>query len=132
MPEFLRFLLTGGVAALANMGSRYVLQPLMAFELAVAIAYLIGMVTAFLLARRFVFGASGGRVEGEFLRFAAVNAVSFAVVWLVSVGLARLVFPAMGFTWHAETVAHVIGVLSPVALSFRGHKSFTFRRRGTR
>lgn len=130
MPEFLRFLVTGGIAALANLGSRIALQPLMPFELAVALAYLVGMTTAFLLARRFVFAPSGGGMGGEYLRFAMVNAVSFCVVWLVSVGLARIVFPAVGFTWHAETVAHVIGVLSPVALSFWGHKAFTFRRRG--
>lgn len=129
VPEFARFLVTGGVAALANMGSRIALQPFMPFELSVALAYVIGMVTAFVLARRYVFGASGGRVEAEFVRFATINVASFVVVWLVSVGLARLFFPAIGFTWHPETVAHVIGVLSPVVLSFWGHKTFTFRRR---
>ena len=128
MAEFLRFLVTGGIAALVNLGCRLALQPVMAFEWAVAVAYLAGMITAFLLARRYVFGASGSGIAGEYLRFAAVNVVGFCLVWLVSVGLARFAFPAIGFAWHAETVAHVIGVLSPALPSFWGHKAFTFRR----
>jgi putative flippase GtrA len=66
-------------------------------------------------------------VSGEYARFALVNAVAFAQVWLVSVGLARLVFPAIDFTWQAETVAHVIGVVSPIVTSYIGHKHFSFR-----
>ena len=37
-----------------------------------------------------------------------------------------LIFPAVGFTWHGETVAHVIGVLVPVVTSYLGHKHFSF------
>ena len=45
---------------------------------------------------------------------------------VVSVGLARFIFPATGFAWHAETVAHVIGVAVPVFTSYLGHKHFSF------
>jgi putative flippase GtrA len=128
MAGFLRFLLAGGIAALFNMASRLLLSAFMPFEAAVALAYLIGMATAFLLMRSFVFGASERDPGAEFGRFALVNLVAFCAVWLVSVSLARIAFPAIGFTWHAETIAHVIGVLSPVVLSYWGHKAFTFRR----
>lgn len=128
MPEFLRFLLAGGVAALANMASRLLFSIVMPFEAAVALAYLVGMGTAFLLMRSFVFGASERGPGAELGRFALVNLVAFCTVWVVSVSLARIVFPAIGFTWHAETIAHVVGVLSPVVVSFWGHKAFTFRR----
>lgn len=100
----------------------------MRYELAVAVAYLVGMATAFVLARLFVFERSGGTVGGEFTRFAMVNAVAFAQVWVVSVGLDRIVFPSIGFAWHPETIAHVVGVLSPVATSYVLHKRFSFRR----
>jgi putative flippase GtrA len=60
------------------------------------------------------------------MRFALVNIAAIAQVWIVSVGLARFVFPAAGFTWHAETVAHVIGVAVPVFTSYVGHKRFSF------
>jgi hypothetical protein len=65
--------------------------------------------------------------RGEYARFALANAVAFAQVWLVSVGLARLVFPAIGFRRHADTVAHLIGLASPVWTSYLGHKHFSFR-----
>jgi putative flippase GtrA len=129
--EFLRFLVTGGIAAVVNLASRYALNRLMPFEVAVVIAYLIGMTTAYVLARLFVFEVSGRSVASEFRRFAVVNLVALTIVWLVSVGLARLLFPAVGFTWHADDVAHVIGVLSPVIASYFGHRLYTFARRPT-
>ena len=55
-----------------------------------------------------------------------INLVALAQVWVVSVGLARLLFPAIGFGWHAETVAHVTGVAVPVFTSYFGHKHFSF------
>jgi putative flippase GtrA len=125
--QFGTFLLTGGVAACVNIASRWVFERAVSYEAAVALAYLAGMVTAFLLARLFVFEHDDQRVGGQFARFALVNAVAFVQVWLVSVGLADLAFPAIGFGWHADTVAHVIGVISPVAASFLLHKHFSFR-----
>jgi putative flippase GtrA len=128
--RFLSFIATGGIAAGANMGARLLFQMAMSYEWAVGLAYLVGMVTAFVLARVFVFEAEGGSVHGQFSRFALVNAVAFAQVWLISVGLAEYLFPAMGFAWHAETVAHGIGVASPVMTSYLLHKHFSFRRAG--
>ncbi|HEY8381993.1 MAG TPA: GtrA family protein [Microvirga sp.] len=123
---FIRFLMTGGLAAAVNVGTRWLLDFVMPFQIAVAVAYLAGMTTAFVLARRYVFEDSPRAPRDQYLRFALVNAVAFVQVWLVSVGLARLLFPAMGFTWHADTIAHLVGVLSPVVTSYFGHKHFSF------
>jgi putative flippase GtrA len=125
--RFIRFLLTSGAAAGVNIVARYLLEYVTNYEIAVAIAYLFGMVTAFVLARRFVFDAGHDSAGGQFARFALVNAIAFAQVWLVSVGLARLLFPAIGFTWQAETIAHVIGVASPAVTSYFLHQHFSFR-----
>jgi putative flippase GtrA len=125
--RFVRFLVTGGIAAGVNIGARLLLQRFFSYEAAVGLAYLAGMITAFLLARSFVFEPAGGGAHGQFLRFALVNGVAFAQVWIISVGLALVVFPAISFTWRAETVAHVIGVLSPVVTSYVLHKRFSFR-----
>lgn len=126
--EFLKFLVAGGIAALVNMGSRYMLNYAMRFEIAVVVAYLFGFVTAYTLSRLFVFEASGRSRRTEIRRFAIVNVFSLGVVWVVSVGLARVVFPALNFTWHVEDISHVIGVLAPAVTSYFGHRFYTFAR----
>ena len=127
--QFLKFLVTGGIAALVNLLSRYALNFVMSFEGAVVVAYLLGMTTAYLLARRFVFDASGRSVASEVRRFVLVNIVALGFVWVISVGLARVVFPAIGMTWHANDIAHLIGVLAPAVTSFIGHRFYTFARK---
>ena len=125
--QFLIFVATGGIAAGVNVLARFLFELAVPYEYAVGLAYPCGMVTAFILARVFVFKPRPGAASGQFLRFTLVNAVAFGQVWLVSIGLARLVFPATGFTWNAETLAHVIGVASPVVTSYLLHKHFSFR-----
>lgn len=125
--QFLRFLLTGGIAAIFNIGSRYLLNMIVSFELSVVLAYLAGMTTAYILARLFVFDSKVDSIGGEFFRFAIVNLVALVIVWVVSIGLARIIFPAVGFTWYAKDIAHAVGVVIPAISSFIGHKHFTFR-----
>lgn len=126
--RFVLFVLAGGIAALVNILSRIALNWIMPYEVAIVIAYLCGMTTAYLLNRAFVFEASGRAVASEYTRFALVNLAAVLQVWVVSVSLARLVFPAVGFAWQAETVAHVIGVIFPVFTSYLGHKHFSFAK----
>lgn len=128
--RFGSFAVTGGLAALVNLVSRYALSYVTIYEVAVAFAYLVGMTTAFLLARRFVFAASGRSLGAEYGRFAVVNVAGFIQVWIVSVGLARLLFPKLRFDWHPEEVAHLVGVASPIAISYYAHKHFSFKRSG--
>jgi putative flippase GtrA len=124
--RFVLFVLAGGFAALVNIVSRLALSLVMPYEAAIVVAYGCGMTTAYALNKAFVFERSGRSVRDEYVRFALVNLLAVAQVWVVSVGLARLVFPALGFAWHAETVAHVIGVAVPVFTSYLGHKHFSF------
>ena len=126
LPPLVRFLLLGGVAAGVNLVARWAMQPLIGFEAAVAAAYVCGMIVAYTLFRLFVFGASGRSVASEAWRFTIVNLVSMVLVWLISVGLARGLFPAIGFAWYADDIAHFIGVLSPALTSWIGHKRYTF------
>ena len=125
--RFFRFAVTGGAAAVVNIFARFGLSHVMRFEFAVALAYLIGMVIAFLLACRFVFPTQNLPLGRAFTRFASVNVLSLAQVWLVSVGLAELIFPRIGFHRHPETTAHLIGVASPVIISYYAHKHFSFK-----
>ncbi|NTA39802.1 GtrA family protein [Agrobacterium salinitolerans] len=124
---FVRFAIWGGLAAGVNILSRIALSQVIPYSIAVTIAYLFGMTTAYVLMKLMVFEKSGQRVHQEYIRFALVNAVAFAQVWVVSMGLARYLLPAVGVRTHAETIGHVIGVLSPIVTSYLMHKYFTFR-----
>jgi putative flippase GtrA len=126
LQRFVKFLFAGGTAAIVNIISRIVINWFIPYEAAIIAAYLCGMTTAYVLNKLFVFRSEDRQVASEYMRFALVNLVAVVQVWCVSVGLARLLFPAIGFTWHAETVAHIIGVASPVYTSYLGHKYFSF------
>lgn len=124
--RFVRFVVTGGVAAIVNLVSRYWLNAFISFAKAVVVAYLLGMVTAYVLGRVFVFERSGRTVAAEFWRFTAVNLLAAAQVWVISVGLGEYAFPASGFVWHPLDVAHFIGVAVPAFTSYLGHRHFSF------
>lgn len=124
--QFATFAAAGGTAALVNIAARWLLSHVVIYELAVTVAYVIGMTTAFVLTRRFVFKSGGQGWVREYRRFALVNAMSFVIVLGVSDALARLLLPAIRFRWHAEDIAHVIGVLSPILFSFYAHKHYSF------
>ncbi|WP_339744303.1 GtrA family protein [uncultured Maricaulis sp.] len=127
--EFVTFVVAGGVAAAVNWLSRIALSSVMTLELSVVIAYLIGMVTAYALNRLFVFAASGRTVSDESVRFTLVNIVALAQVWLVTIGLVRFILPAIGWDWHAASIAHAVGVASPILTSYLGHRHFTFSKK---
>ena len=128
--QFLSFLLVGGFAAFVNWLSRFFLSGFMPFSAAIVLAYLIGMTTAFALSRVMVFDRSGRSARSDFLRFAVVNVFAIFQVWLISVALAHWLMPWVGFSWHAEEVAHAVGVAAPVVTSYFGHRHFTFRKHG--
>lgn len=125
--QFLVFLLTGGVAAAVNFGSRIIFSHWMDFSSAVIVAYGAGMVTAFILARIFVFGEGSQHVSRSVLFFTLVNVVAVAQTWLVSLWLYRHLLPSLGITHHTAEIAHAVGVVVPVFTSFIGHKRYSFR-----
>lgn len=127
--RFGSFVLVGGFAALVNWLSRIAFSSMgLGYTLAIVCAYVIGMATAYVLNKRFVFEASGRTAQSEVWRFVLVNVVALAQVWAVSVVFERWLLPAMGWDWRPEEVAHAIGVISPVLTSYLGHRYFTFRK----
>jgi putative flippase GtrA len=125
--QFGFFLVTGGIAALVNFGSRILFGQWMSYSASIVLAYLCGMVTAFLLARAFVFTDSRRSTAQSVLWFAAVNLFAVLQTWAISVILARYLLPWAGVTSHAETLAHAVGIMVPVVSSYFGHKHFTFK-----
>lgn len=125
--QFIAFLVTGGIAAAVNFGSRILLTPWLGFGTSVVVAYLIGMATAFILARAFVFTESKQAVHQSALWFVAVNALAVAQTWAISMALAYWALPGLGLTRFVEEIAHAVGVMVPVFTSYLGHKHFSFR-----
>lgn len=128
--QFLLFVLTGGAAAFVNVLSRIGFSMLFRFELAVLAAYVVGMVTAYILARRYVFTDSGQSIKKSFMAFALVNLVAVLQTWLVSIGLRHLLLPIIGAVALVDLLAHSCGVIVPVFTSYFGHKHVSFRVAG--
>lgn len=127
--EFVAFVAAGGIAASVNWGSNLLLNRVMPLEISIVIAYLIGMTTAYTLSRGFVFASSGRSAHDEYARFAIVNLFAIVQVWIVTIALARVVLPAIEWTFRPEAVSHLVGVASPIMTSYLGHKYFTFARK---
>jgi putative flippase GtrA len=125
--RFVKFVVAGGLAAVANFGSRILLSSVMPYVPAIVIAYCFGMTVAFLLNRLFVFGDAANRVQEQAVWFVLVNVMAVLQTVAISLLFARWIFPAMDMSFHAETIAHAIGVIVPVFTSYVGHKRLTFR-----
>jgi len=125
--EFTLFLITGGLAALINVVSRIGFSTVMRFELAVLLAYGVGMVTAYVLARNFVFLSSRTSIKRSFAGFALVNLFAVLQTWLVSIGMRNWLLPLLGIVVFRDLLAHAIGVAVPVVSSYFGHKYISFR-----
>ena len=127
--QFLRFLLCGGIAALVNVGSRCLFNLIVGYRTFIVLAFFMGLLTAFVLFKYVVFKASNtGALSREGLWFFLVNMLALTQTLLISIGLAEYLFPWLGMTWHAATIAHMAGVGAPVVTSYWGHKYITFGR----
>jgi putative flippase GtrA len=126
--EFVRFVVAGGIAALANFLSRIAFSTVMGLELAVVLAYCVGMVVAFALMRSHVFPPTGAPFARQAAVFVAVNLVAVLQTLIVTLLLARWLLPAMGVQRWVEEIAHAVGVVVPVLTSYFGHKHLSFRR----
>jgi putative flippase GtrA len=125
--QFFKFIVVGGIAAAVNFVSRILLSETMSYRWAVFVAYLVGMLTAYLLSRFFVFEKTGRKAWHELYIFSIVNLLAVCQVWGISVLLAEYVFPQSGFDFYPEEIAHIIGLSVPVFTSFLGHKYWSFK-----
>ncbi len=125
--QFLAFLITGGIAASINFGSRILYSLWIDFSSAIVFSYITGMITAFALAKLFVFKDSQQPLHHAVFYFLLVNVIAILQTWLISMGLAYYVLPAMGFNRYLNEIAHAFGVTVPVFTSYMGHKHLSFR-----
>lgn len=123
----LRFVLAGGMAAVVNFCSRMLLSLFLPYAAAIVVAYAIGMATAFLLNRQFVFQEATNRLHEQIAWFVAVNALAVLQTLIISLALADYVLPWAGITWHVHEIAHAVGIMAPIFTSYIGHQRLTFR-----
>ena len=125
--QFVKFVIAGGIAALVNFGSRIVLSLWLPYVPAIVVAYCVGMLTAFIINKLFVFQEGGGKLHHQASWFVAVNIAAVLQTVVISVLFADYLFPYLGMDWNREAVAHAIGLAVPVFTSYVGHKYVTFR-----
>jgi putative flippase GtrA len=128
MPQWARFLLVGGGAALANWLVRFPLSLFMPFPAAVAAAMIFGMVVGFYAYRKFVFIDSNRGLSEQLLAFIAVNAVSLGIVTGVSVLMLRGLVTLGAESTYAPAVAHAVGIAVGALSNFYGHKAISFAK----
>lgn len=126
LTKFQIFIVSGGIAACVNIASRIALEMFISFESAVFLAYLMGMLTAYLLSKAWVFDLGVQLESKSFIKFSIVNLGSLLIVWIVSTTLYYIIFPVIAFDFYPKLVAHSLGVVSPVYFSYFLHRHFSF------
>lgn len=127
LPQLVRFLLLGGLAAAINWLVRFPLSLVLPFPAAVFIAYLIGMSAGFTLYRAYVFPNSARPVSAQAALFLIVNAVGAVVVMAMSLALLDRVLPVIGWRFLPEAFAHGTAIGVGAVANFFGHKYLSFR-----
>jgi putative flippase GtrA len=124
--QFLGFLAVGGTAALLHWLSRVVLSNWVSFSWAVFLAYIIGMIIAFLLNSFFVFPGSTKSRSKQARDFVIINICFLPVVWFAAL-LLNQGFQSLGMVQYTEEIAHGIAVGLPMFATFLIYKFFAFK-----
>jgi energy-coupling factor transport system substrate-specific component len=127
LPQVVRFLLLGGLAAAVNWVIRFPLSMVLPFQGAVLVAYVIGMSVGFTLYRRYVFPGSTRPLLEQTITFLAVNLAGAVVVMAVAGLLLHLLVPLALPALVAEGGAHGFAIGVGAVVNFFGHKLLTFR-----
>ena len=124
--EFPLFILAGSVAAILNVLTRIILTIFLNFQISVFIAYLIGMISSFLLQRKYVFKSTTNSYKRSIAAFSLVNLFALLQVWIVSLLIKFWLINFISSVSLVEFIAHCFGVGIPAFTSYYGHKYITF------
>jgi len=124
--EFILFILTGGLSAIINLSSRIIISNFLGFEISVLISYLIGMITAYYLAKKYVFLNSKKSYKKSLPIFALVNFVAVLQTFFISKYTRIWLMNIFNNLMIIDFISHLCGVIFPIFSSFFGHKYITF------
>jgi len=122
--QLLRFALTGGFSAIIDFGLYFLLYKFvgMQVDLAKAIGFVAGTLTAYLINRRWTFGAAPSRS-----RFVKVM-VLYVLTFTVQVGLNHLCLRILEYKDWAIPVAFVVAQGTATVINFVVQRVWIFRR----
>ena len=125
--QFFKFLLAGGLAAFLNIFSRAVFSLFFSYTTSIVLAFFVGLFTAFILMRTFVFIPFGQNLQFQFIRFTIINILALGLTIFVSITISKAVGDLGYDKSISYLVGHIAGVICPLIVSFFGHKFFTFQ-----
>jgi putative flippase GtrA len=125
--EFCRFLVSGALATLGNLGAVWITRPIVPFSAALICGICVGMTISFVMAKFFAFRSRDlSRTRGEARRFVVVYGLGLLLYWCVAVVVRALLSeqfrPAV-----ADMAGVVVGAAAMVVTGYFGHRFLTFR-----
>lgn len=126
LTRFVRFIVAGSIAATVSFTTRIIFDIWVSYAVAITLAYLAGMITAFTLMRSHVFPPGRHTILRSAMFFTLVNIAGLAQTLGVSLLLSHYLLPAIGVQRFSNEIAHMIGIAVPTFTSYVGHKSWSF------
>ena len=141
-PQFMRFLIFSGIAALTNLSAGYLFYEIFGLKhewtygLSITVAFLAGMVVSFWLNRKFTFDSSGRSAYHEMVTFVVVSLGGLLLTMALAYLFRASIIPALvspdtitllkndGLT--VEMMSHFSAVGLVTFYSFFCHKVFSF------
>ena len=121
------FAFSGGIAAAANFFSRMLFSTFLNYSLSIVLAYGVGMITAYLLFKFFVFKKGENSTQKQIIYFILINIFSVVLILIISLFFYKIVFSNFNSTFWRESLSHFIGMTVTTLSSYIGHKKLTFK-----
>jgi putative flippase GtrA len=125
--QFSFFLLSGALASLLNWSSRFLFSQFFNFQTSIVLAFIVGLLSGFILMRLFVFKKSQNSIKSQALRYLIINMLALAQTFAVSVLMLNVLLRFIEDKAVSEAISHAMGIVVPVFTSYLGHKHFSFR-----